>query len=252
MNTDKPIEVPRAGEERFYRAWAAGQALVPFTVSVAESDLQVFADRALPVEAEHAIRCVRRDIELYASAHHDFLPSLKPVDPWPTAPDPVLRMCKASADYGIGPMAAVAGVVAEHVGRSLLSHTRRVIVENGGDIFFELDRPPVLGLYAGPASPFTGHVRFRPGTMRSGAVCTSSGTVGHSLSFGRADAVVTVASSAAIADAAATAIGNTIRSAQDIQRAIDLEAERGLLEGLIIALDDQLGAWGTVEFVEGV
>jgi hypothetical protein len=252
MEPGKSADAPHAGEERFYRAWAAGQGLAPFSVTVAETDLQIFAERPLPIEAEHAVRCVRRDIELYASSHDEFLPSLQPIEPWPTAPDPVLRMCKAAADYGVGPMAAVAGVVAEHVARELLAHSDRVIVENGGDVFFVLDQPPVMGLYAGAESPFTGTVRFRPTGVTAGAVCTSSGRVGHSLSFGRADAVVTVAGSGPLADAAATAIGNTIRSPADIQRAIEIESERKLLDGLLIAAEDQIGVWGAVEFLEGV
>jgi ApbE superfamily uncharacterized protein (UPF0280 family) len=126
-----------------------------------------------------------------------------------------------------------------------------VIVENGGDVFFATDEPPVFGLYAGASSPFTGRVRFVPTEMTCGAVCTSSGTVGHSLSFGRADAVAILAADAALSDAAATAICNSIRTPDDVQRAIDIERDRGLLDGGVIAIGDTLGAWGAVEIIEG-
>ena len=244
-------KTPELGEERFYRAWATGRGLCGFEVTVAETDLQVFADRPLPGETEAAIRAVRRDIELYAAGHDGFLRSLSPLGPSPAAPEPVRRMCEAAAFYGVGPMAAVAGIIAEYVGRALLNHSSQVIVENGGDIFFKTDEPPEFGFYAGKRSPFTGHVRFVPRGMTTGGVCTSSGTVGHSLSFGRADAVAIVARNTALADAAATAIGNFIRTPADVQTAIEVEQERRIVEGGLIAVGKTLGAWGAVEIIEG-
>jgi len=240
-----------AGEVRFYRAWASGKGLCAFEVVVGETDLQIFADRPMEAEADAAIRRVRRDIELYAATHEGFLRSLEPLRAEPGAPSAVRKMCEAAACYGVGPMAAVAGVVAECVGRDLLERSDHVIVENGGDIFFKVDRPPVFGLYAGPHSPFTGSVRFAPRDMTAGSVCTSSGSVGHSHSFGRADAVTVAAPSAALADAAATAIGNAVRTPEDVQRAIEIEQERDLLAGGLIAIGKTLGAWGAVEIIEG-
>ena len=116
-------------------------------------------------------------------------------------------MVKAGKNAGVGPMAAVAGAIAEHVGLGLLKSTNHVIVENGGDIFIKTDAPLTVGIFAGKSS-----LSLRIGIRLSGgpkpmAVCTSSGTVGHSLSLGRADAVCVAADSCAIADAAATAIG---------------------------------------------
>jgi uncharacterized protein len=251
MSDEQEQPGPELCAERFYRAWAAARGLVGFEVAIAESDLQVFADRDLSGRAMDAIRRVRRDIEMYAAMNDGFLEALEPLAAMPGAPDPVRRMCQAAEQYGVGPMAAVAGTVAEHVGRELLNVSPRVLVENGGDVFFATEQPPVFGLYAGKRSPFTGRVRFRPREMTMGGVCTSSGTVGHSLSFGRTDAVVAISPNTALADAAATAIGNTVRGPDDIQRAIEVEQERGLLHGLIIALGDQLGVWGAVELIEG-
>ncbi len=251
MAEGEPAEMPELEKERFYRAWASGRGLCEFSVTIGETDLQIFADFALPGEAEAAVRRVRRDIELYAATHDAFLGSLLPLAASAGAPRVVRKMCEAGQQYAVGPMAAVAGAVAEYVGRALLERSSQVIVENGGDIFFKTDEPPTFGLYAGRRSPFTGRVRFTPTTMTAGGVCTSSGTVGHSLSLGRADAVVVLAPDTILADAAATSIANRIRGAEDVQRAIDLEKERGLLEGGVIAIDDTLGAWGALEIVEG-
>lgn len=243
--------MPELGKERFYRSWASGKGLCGFTATVAETDLQIFADFAMPAEAEAAVRRVRRDIELYAAGHDSFLPSLKALNALPGAPEVVRQMCEASALYAVGPMAAVAGAVAEYVGRSLLERSSQVIVENGGDIFFKTDEPPVFGLYAGKRSPFTGRISFIPRGIVAGGMCTSSGRVGHSLSFGRADAVTVLARTSALADAAATAIANTVRGAEDVQRAIDVEKERGIVDGGLIAIGDTLGAWGSLEIMEG-
>jgi len=242
---------PLPGEERFYRAWAVGAGLSRFDVVVAETDLQIFAEQPLTDETNAAVRRARRDVEFYAATHDGFLVSLKPVTADPGAPEIVKRMCSAGAQYGVGPMAAVAGAVADFVGRELLRHSRQVIVENGGDVFFQTDEPPICGLYVGEHSPFTGRVRFRPLEMDYGGVCTSSGTVGHSLSFGQADGVVIVARDPILADAAATAICNSVHTEADVALAIEREKESGLVDGGLIAIGTTLGAWGSVEIIEG-
>ncbi len=238
-------------EERFYRAWAAGKELSSFEVVIAETDLQVFADRPLERETDAAVRRFRRDIEMYAAMHDGFIESLTPLEPAPDAPEVVRRMCEAAAYYGVGPMASVAGAIAEYAGQVLLEHSRQVIIENGGDIFFHTNEPPLFGLYAGKSSPFTGRVKFRPSGITRGGMCTSSGTVGHSISFGRADAAAVLASNALLADAAATAICNSVRTAKNVQEAIEVEQERGLVDGLVIAIGNTLGVWGKVEIIEG-
>jgi len=94
-------------------------------------------------------------------------------------------MASAGEKAGVGPMAAVAGAIAEHVGIDLLGHTHEVVVENGGDVFFKTNGPVTIGIFAGnsPVSLGMG-LRVYPG-KKPLSVCTSSGTVGHSLSFGK-------------------------------------------------------------------
>ncbi len=126
----------------------------------------------------------------------------------------VKTMAEAAEKAGVGPMAAVAGAIAEYVGRELLPFSREVIVENGGDIFLKTQKTRSIGIYAGESSPFTGKLalRIEPKDTPLG-ICTSAGTVGHSLSFGKCDAAILVSPSASLADAAATAVGNLIQSA---------------------------------------
>ena len=82
------------------------------------------------------------------------------------------------------------------------------------------------------------------------AICTSSGTVGHSLSFGLADAVVILSKDACLADATATAVGNLVRTPEDIERALKkVQAIKGISGALIIA-GKSMGAWGQIKLVK--
>jgi ApbE superfamily uncharacterized protein (UPF0280 family) len=193
---------------------------------------------------------LRADLEGYAREHAGFLEALKPLEPAEGAPEIVRRMCRAAVEWGVGPMAAVAGTVAELVGEALAADSDEVIVENGGDVYLSTAKPRKVAIFAGDDSPFGGDlaVLVKPETGIHG-VCASSATVGHSLSFGRADAVVAFAPSAAFADAAATAICNRVGSKGEVEKIIEDERRRARLTALVVIMDDVMGAFGDVEFV---
>ena len=235
---------------RFYREWTNTSDLVTFTVSIKETDLQIRARRDLTDCAVQAVRRVRRQLESYIAAVPAFLTSFSPLPRDLEAPIIVQSMLDAGQEYGVGPMAAVAGAVAQEVGRELLEYSPDVIVENGGDIFLMMSRPVTLALYAGEGSPFTRRIALKlecAGQPRG--VCTSSATVGPSVSFGRADAVVIIADSAPLADAAATGVANRIRSPEDLNRVLEAEQARGRLLGCVAVIGKHLGAYGDVEIV---
>jgi ApbE superfamily uncharacterized protein (UPF0280 family) len=123
-------------------------------------------------------------------------------------------------------------------------------VENGGDIFMCIKKTRKAGIFAGEKSSFSGRIALEisPDDSPLG-ICTSSGTVGPSLSYGKADAVVALAQSAALADAVATAVGNIIKSAEDIDREINGAGERYGISGLVIIKDDRIGFWGNIKLV---
>ena len=147
-------------------------------------------------------------------------------------------------------MASVAGAVAEFVGNDLLPFSAEIIVENGGDIYLKSLNKRVVGIYAGK-SPLSGRIGIEiSGEATPLGICTSSGTVGHSLSYGQADAVVVLAKSSTLADAAATAIGNLIIKANDIQSGIEFAKGIDGLSGAIIIKDDNLGLWGEVKLCQ--
>lgn len=193
---------------------------------------------------------VRNDLEDYICAESDFAASLTPVSVLDDAPLVIQKMADAGRAWEVGPMAAVAGVTAELVGRELLKSAQSVLVENGGDIFALSPRPVRFCLYAGEASPFKSSLVFAIDAKSGLGICTSSGKVGPSMSFGRADAVVAIHSDAAFADAAATAIANRIKTPDDVSVVVEKEKKRNVLEGLIVCCGDRLGMWGDFELIK--
>jgi ApbE superfamily uncharacterized protein (UPF0280 family) len=237
-------------EPRSYRSWSKDKDLVSFSVAVKETDLYVRAKRNLRKKTLRAILKYRAPLELYIGRHPEFLTALEPLSVERDAPQIVKAMAKAAADVGVGPMAAVAGAIAECVGKELLAFSEEVIVENGGDIFLKTRKRRLVGVYAGDNSPFTGKIalEIQPEETPLG-VCTSAGTVGHSLSLGRADACIVLSPCTALADAAATALGNLIQEASDIPQATDLASRTEGVTGVVVIKDDHMGIWGQVKVV---
>jgi ApbE superfamily uncharacterized protein (UPF0280 family) len=237
-------------QPRTYRHWIEGKDLVAFNVTEKETDLYIRATSNLKQKARRITLKYRRQIEGYIERYPEFQASLKPLTVPDGAPRIVREMAAAGAEAGVGPMAAVAGAIAEYVGRELLEFSPEIIVENGGDIYLKIIKKRVVGIYAGE-SPLTGKIglEISPRDTPLG-VCTSSGRVGHSLSFGQADAVVAIAGSAALADAAATAIGNRIKKAVDINEAIEFARGIAGLKGAVIIIGGGIGVWGEVKLCE--
>ena len=207
------------------------------------------AEKRLEKETRDLIFEARHQIESYIGAHPAFLTALKPYPTDPYASPLVREMIEGTKRVGVGPMASVAGAIAQHVGKGLLGTTSQVIVENGGDLFLKVNRPVTIAVFAArsPLSEKIGIV-VSPEHMPLG-VCSSSGTVGHSYSKGIADAGCVLASSAAFADGAATALCNMIQSQKDLSR-IGTWAEKteGVLGALVI-LGGRMASWGSIELV---
>lgn len=236
-------------QPRTYRHHIQNDRLVSFTVTVKETDLFILAGQSMEKLALDSVLRHRGYLEAFIAQHPDFAVSLVP---WPFSgpmPEIVRNMIHAGKMAGVGPMAAVAGAVAERVGADLLCHSEEVIIENGGDVYIKAGSPVTMGIFAGnsPLSLKIG-LRITPETHPM-AVCTSSGTVGHSLSLGRADAVCVVSTSCSLADAAATAIGNRIQSRADIEQGIEFGKTIRGVAGVLIILGDRIGVWGELELV---
>ena len=233
-----------------YRLDCQPEGLRSFTVRVKETDLWILAESDLSKEALEAVLRHRRGLEAYLAQVPQALKALEPLPLDPTAPPLVRAMLQAGSYCGTGPMAAVAGAISQAVGEDLLRLSGQVVVENGGDLFLAARQELTVGLYAG-SSPLSGHLGLRvPGHQTPVNVATSSGTVGHSLSLGRADAALVMAKDGALADAAATALGNRVRGRGDLEPALDWAAGVPGVLGALVVLQDRLAAWGDLTLVE--
>lgn len=242
--------MPLGFGERTYQQWMNAGDLRSFRVTVQETDLLILTSEDLSEIATQQVQHCRGQIEAYVARHPDFQTSFEPLDVDDQAPPVIHKMASAARLAGVGPFAAVAGAVAEFVGHALLIHSDEVIVENGGDVFVASRCDRIFGIYAGE-SPLTGKLglRIKASQMPCG-VCTSSGVVGPSISYGRADAAIVIAKSTILADACATALGNVVKSADDIAMGIDFIKDIQGVDGAVAIMGGNIGAWGGFEFVK--
>jgi uncharacterized protein len=234
---------------RFYRYHhQSGTGWVSFQAKYRETDLWIRARRDLQKEAMAIILDLRRQLEHYISRNPVFLHALAPLPEDPSAPQLIRNMLEAARAAGVGPMAGVAGAIADSVARTLKPLSSAIIVENGGDCYLDLQEEATVGVFVRPTSPFSGKValRFLPQRFPL-SICTSSGTIGHSLSFGKADAVTVVCQDGALADAAATALANSVRHPADIKSALQKAARIHSIQGALIIVRDKMGIWGDIE-----
>ncbi len=245
---------PESYRERTYRALPDPGTLISSFVRIKETDLHILADRDVTDLALKLVLQYRLQIEKYIRQHSEFATSLSPLPADSLAAPIVKAMLVAGMSVGVGPMAAVAGAVAEYVGRGLLqSGCKEVMVENGGDIYINRSQDCTVAIFAGESS-----LSLRTGLRLAGnsmpiAVCTSSGTVGHSLSFGLADSVTVIARSTPLADAAATRLGNDVGRASGgsagIKRALAKSREIVGVLGVVVICGEKIGAVGDVELI---
>ncbi len=236
-------------QPRTYRDYTETGRFHTFRVTVETSDLYVKALARLEHETEELIKECRSQIQAAISRRPLFLTSLEPIPVDPRDGPVPIRMIKAAAKAGTGPMAAVAGAVAEFVGRRLTERSPEVIIENGGDIFAHLHTCFVCGLYAG-RSPFSNKLGFKidPKGLPVG-VCTSSGTVGPSRSFGKADAAVVISHDTTLADAVATALGNRIQGFTDLRKGVEWAMKIEGVRGAVAVLRDKMAVLGDIELI---
>lgn len=237
-------------KEHAYRKGVHPKDLISFRVLIKETDLLVSASKDLSKQTRYRVHHYRRQLEDYIKSKPDFLSTLLPYPEDPFAPEIIREMISATRIFDVGPMAAVAGTIAQLVGRDLLKHTEELIVENGGDIFLKAKRPITVSIFAG-SSKFNDKlgVVIYPEQMPTG-ICTSSATVGHSLSLGTTDSVCIVANKASIADAAATALGNRITDRFKLKKEIESMRESTNIKGGVVIIGKTMASWGEIELTK--
>ena len=186
----------------------------------------------------------RRQLERYIARHPAFRTALAPLPLLADPPEAARRMAVAAELTGLGPMAAVAGTLAQLGAEAALADgCDEVIVENGGDIFLVAARPVTIALHAGAAlgSRLAFHIDPQQTPL---ALCSSSSTMGHSLSFGRCDLATVASRDASLADAAATLVGNLVRRERDLTPALERVGAIPGVDGILAVVDGRIGLWG--------
>lgn len=225
-----------------------------FTVQYMETDLWIGVDKesyivTMPEVVYKQVIRIRQEFNNYYRIDPDFFTSLKPVIPAKSVNNCIFRMCKASSQTGVGPMAGVAGLFAEEIGKKLLEKfsIRELVIENGGDCFISVQEPLIVHIFAGesPLSEKVGIIIQK--SSSSLGICTSSGRIGHSKSFGKADAVMVVSPDTVLADQYATAICNQIQSREDIEKELNVIEQNDELYAVAIIMGDKIGYRGNFE-----
>jgi ApbE superfamily uncharacterized protein (UPF0280 family) len=208
-----------------------------------EAVLRICCDQFDIVVAE--IVRQRRILEDYIARHPSFQSALAPIDLRADVPEVARHMAWAARRVGVGPMAAVAGAMAQSAAESALAAgAREAIVDNGGDIYLKATQPVLIALGTGTAK-LADRLAFlvRPDETPL-AICSSSGKMGHSMSFGLCDLATIVAQDAALADAAATQAGNLVRTVEDVEGALEKIMRIEGVEGVLLVKDDRVGLAG--------
>lgn len=238
-------------KKRSYRDRVRAKDLFSENISVKETDLQILSDKKIDIGyCRKRIIFYRNQIESYIAKDRRFLTSLKPLAVEINAPFIIGDMAGAARKAGVGPMAAVAGAIAQAIGKDLLKKgAKEVIVENGGDIFLKIKKPRIVGIYAGKQKCWQNlGLRLKPDATPLG-ICTSSGTVGHSLSFGKADAAVVFAKNCALADAVATAAANRVSNKEDLEKSLSFARNISGIKAVLLVIGKEMIAWGGAELV---
>lgn len=246
----------KAYQPRLYRSALKNGISASFTVIYKETDLWVsvpeqHGEERLKNYIYGRVVDLRKQMDGYIRIDPGFLAALEPY-PVPEDAPAIVKACSLAGELaGVGPMAAVAGAFSQAVAEDAVSEfgVNEIIVENGGDIYAYFRKPLALSVYAG-GSPLSGRIGFEidPSLSPIG-ICTSSGTVGHSLSFGKADAVTVLSTNATVADAFATMLCNRVKSTADIAPVLELSAAYEALSGTIIVLGDRVGARGNIKLI---
>lgn len=250
-SSSRAFAVHHRSSERSYRAQTRpGPDEIAFQVVVEETDLRITAGADLSSEVSQYVHELRGRLKAFIALHPEFEKSLTPVAVLGNAPEIMQRMASAAEFCGVGPMAGVAGSVAQAVAEHFQGASPDILVENGGDTFIISSRPRVVGILPDPEG--AGMIGIEvPAERTPLAVCASSARIGHSLSLGRGDLAVAAAADGAFADCAATMFCNMLTDAESVDE-IGPRAEKLRSAGLCFVFAQcagRIAVWGDLELV---
>jgi ApbE superfamily uncharacterized protein (UPF0280 family) len=254
MGKDRAIH---SSPHRHYRdRYAPRPGEFGFQVVVEQTDLWIVANQDLSDSIQTFVHELRGRLKAYMLLHPEFGPSLTPVAVGEGAPALVQEMAHAGQLCNVGPMAAVAGAIAQATAERFAPLSPDLLVENGGDTYLFSTRERVVGLLPDPQNEAALGVRI-PASGFPTSLCASSSTIGHSLSLGHGELLVTRSPNGAFADAAATALLNLLKHKRDLDamlaRARELAVPRPgarpghYLQGVLAQHRGSLAVWGEME-----
>lgn len=234
-------------DRNIYRKNISVKGKYSYRLKYKYTDLFITSDREISREIKEPVVSFYNEMEKVFSGNKAFGKSLTPVSIIDSHPHIVKEMCRAGEIFRVGPMAAVAGAVCDKIADSISEKCSFLMIENGGDVYIKSDIPVSAGL-------FSNNKYFRDRLNISinadstpCGLCSSSGIMGHSLSLGKSDLVTVMSGSTVMADAAATAIANSIRGKADADRALEHYRNYKEIKGLVIIKDDRLAIWGALQ-----
>lgn len=214
------------------------------------------------------IHAIRNILKFWINLFPEIKDSLDPIEAPHNAPDFLAAMCEAGKFAHVGPFASVAGTIAQFIATKIHRYLKEknicpdVIVENGGDIYVFSSKERCIGIMANPAEKCVLGLKI-PKEQFPLAICSSSATIGHSLSFGQGDLALILAKNGSLADALATRYGNLLRTKQDINPILTQakqdshiqmtnnpfleKTKKSGLSGVFLQIDQNIGAWGEIE-----
>lgn len=239
-------------DKRFYRLYSSNSRWQTYNVKLHTTDLYIRASENIAERAASSLAELRKEIEDHIKERDLFLTSLETISDPGVKSHVVSMMYKASEAAGTGPMAAVAGAIAECLGRELMNYSKELIIENGGDVWLNLLNPVTIGLYSDNIH-FRERLALKINEDKTPcAICTSSSKTGHSLSFGKADSVTIIAGDGAVADAVATETCNRVKTENDITDALNFALSVPSVNGCLIVYRDRLAVMGDMELAPPV
>lgn len=242
-------------------------------IIIEETDLLITVSNAVNKEelidfCTKEIHELRNILKFWINLYPKIKDSLDPIEAPNNAPDFLAAMCEAGNFAHVGPFAGVAGTIAQFIATKIYYYLQEknncsdVIVENGGDIYAFSSRERCIGIMANPAEKCMLGLKITKEQFPL-AICSSSATIGHSLSFGQGDLALILAKNASLADALATRYGNLLRTKQDINHILTQakqdyhikmtdnpfldNSKKSGLSGVFLQIDENIGAWGEIE-----
>jgi len=217
-----------------------------WSVSYGETILNI--DCTVDLRKEVLKELIKQHTDLLSYINKDpvFFTSYDPIEISSDAPEIIRLMHDASTKFNVGPMATVAGTISELIGKRIQKDCDEFTIENGGDIFLSSSSDKTIQIKTSNRK-FADKLSLNvSGDETPIGICSSSSSIGHSISFGRTELVVSISDSSSIADAAATYYANQIKTQSDLTETFEKASKNHLIRGFLVLVGDELGVYGKI------